>query len=180
MTLLVGEFSQVIHRILCVAPDEGSLRRLFVDFGEEITAYFGVEGNQLDLVAQKIPGSTALQFWLSFNLGKRGTLDDRVTLLGLSLDKPRPSRDFWDIADALVFWCPEKEPSTWDAFFRLPVEEMDSRQKPCIVGGVSAQAPGELSKLALEEFFKRNFDKIRFEGESETFLSSSLKWALSF
>lgn len=180
MSLLVNEFSQVLHRIVCFAPNERELQRLFNCFGDELSGSVSM-GPDLDMVAQKLPGHSMLRYWLSFTLGKRGKLNDRVTLLGMVLDGDLPSDTFLDMADALILWSPGQL-SESDVFFRIPFVKMSSN-KPCIVGGLSDIEEGakpSLRHLALAECFKRSFKRLRFEEKHETFLTSSLAWVLSF
>ncbi len=135
MSLLVSELSQIIDRITVLAPTNKSLHTLFESMAFELTTGLGTE-QILDLQLAA-PKEGPIQSWASFNLGRRGDLNVRISMMGSSLESKRLSPTALEISDAFILWLPPNDPKS-DQIFAYPISE-DAKFKPTVVVGLDSK-----------------------------------------
>jgi hypothetical protein len=122
---------------------------------------------------------------MSFDLGLRSGLRQRVQILGVALEHGDPSRDLMMANEALVLdWQPGE--SADDALLSLPLTHHNTSQ-PCLA--LLQRTPPEeklkdpvfaLRLHAQKNAFERNFRKFLVSPKPEDFLRQGLEWILSF
>jgi len=183
MSHLIFELGLVVDRILFVSPTEKRLNTCFELIASDLVTNLGPE-QDLKLVSTRLKNG-ALRSWMSFDLGMRSGLRQRVQLLGVALDQGVPSRDLLMASDAMVLdWNPGSGMD--DALLSLPLTHHNTTQ-PCL-----ALLPAPVSEERLKDpvfalrlhaqkmGLERNFRKFLVSPTPEDFLRQGLEWILSF
>lgn len=184
MSHLIFELGLVVDRILFVSPTEKRLKSCFEHIASDLVTHLGPE-QDLKLVSTRLNNNDALRSWMSFDLGMRSGLRQRVQLLGVALDQGVPSRDLLMANEAMVLdWNPGSGMD--DALLSLPLTHHNTTQ-PCL-----ALLPGPITEERLKDpvfalrvhaqkiGLERNFRKFLVSPSPEDFLRQGLEWILSF
>ena len=183
MSHLIYELGLVVDRVLVLSPTEKRLQSLFETIGNDLVTNLGPEQN-LRLVSTRL-AKGPLRSWMSFDLGLRSGLKQRVQLLGVALDHGEPSRDLLNSNEALVLdWHPGH--TSDDALLALELTHHNTSQ-PCL-----ALLPGPIDEKRLTDpvfalrvhaqktGLERKFRKLIIGPSPEDFLRQGLEWILSF
>lgn len=183
MSHLIYELGLVVDRLLLISPTEKRLQSLFETIGNDLVTNLGPE-QDLRLVSTRL-SQGPLRAWMSFDLGMRSGLRQRVQLLGVALDHGPPSRDLLNSNEALVLdWHPGH--TSDDALVALELTHHNTSQ-PCL-----ALLPGPIDEKRLEDpvfalrvhaqktSLERRFRKLVVGPSPEEFLRQGLEWILSF
>ncbi|MEO6458945.1 MAG: hypothetical protein ABIO95_00735 [Bdellovibrionota bacterium] len=183
MSHLIYELGMVIDRVLFVSPTERRLRNCFESIATDLVTNLGAE-QDLKLVSTRLEKG-ALRSWMSFDLGMRSGLRQRVQLLGVALDKGELSRDLLMANEAMVLdWTPGSIVD--DALLRLPLTHHNTNQPclallPALVDEERLKDPiFALRVHAQKSGLERSYRKLLVSPTPEEFLRQGLEWILSF
>jgi hypothetical protein len=177
MSFYTPEASLITYRIAVIAPSARELNELFEDWAMELETELEPQiKTQMRYVADfksKGPGARA---WLSANLGARGTLGVRLTLLGYNAANSLPKDEVLRRLDGLWVWAnPASEAS--QEILRLgtkaaPIEVPTLLMMP--------EHRDTFLEKALHLWSKRQVQPSKTHFGKENSLRKGLEWALSF
>ena len=122
MSELVSELSQIIERILVVAPTDKKLKEFFEILAFEASNLLNM-GKDLDL-KMGAPSTGPISAWMSLTLGYRTQFAVRLHFIGHSLDKTEGLLPPLDFVDSMLFWT---EGSEADRFITYPWSKRSAR-----------------------------------------------------
>jgi len=183
MSHLIYELGMVVDRILFISPTDKRLQHNFEAIADDLVTSLGSE-QDLKLFSTRL-NKGSLRSWMSFDLGLRSGLRQRVQLLGVALDQGDATRDLLMSNEALVLdWRPGSVDD--DVLLKLPLTHHNTNQ-PCLA---LLQQPLSTEQLqdpvfalrvhAQKTGLERNFRKFLVSPSQEEFLRQGLEWILSF
>lgn len=183
MSHLIYELGLVVDRLIFVSPTEKRLHAVFETLADDLITNLGPQ-QDLRLASTRLKKGS-LRSLMSFDLGQRSGLRQRVQLLGVSLDHGMPGKDLMMANEALVLdWQPGL--SSEDVLLRMPLTHHNMSQ-PCLA--ILPAPPSEerlqdpvfaLRLHAQKSGLERNFRKFMVSPSPEDFLRQGLEWILSF
>lgn len=178
MSLLVPELSQIVDRLLVVAPGEAHLKEAFESLSFELTSDLGTRQN-LELAATSMPEG-AIQYWTSFTLGQRAQAAVRISLVGVTLEALHKEPRLLGTCDGVLFFVPPQLAQA-NSLMSLKVSAAN-RASPWVTVGLNQKFEGQdhLASLALVEWLDRNFMHVRHLSPGPKTLAEGLEWVLSF
>jgi len=177
MSFYTPEASLINYRIVVVAPSERDLAELFEGWAMEIESELEPQiKTRLRYVANFSSTEPGAQAWLSANLGARGSMGLRLTLVGYNAAAGLPKDEILRRMDGLWVWA-NLENEVCQEFLRIgsaaaPIEI------PTLV--MYSESRDSFLQKALQLWSKRQVQPAKAHFGRENSLRKGLEWALSF
>lgn len=177
MSFYTPEASLINYRIAVVAPEAKDLAELFESWAMEIESELQPQiKTQMRYVANFKDTGPGAKAWLSANLGVRGSLGLRLTLVGYNAAQALPKDEILRRLDGLWIWANTDKPSAQE------VLRIGSRTSPIEIPTmvIFHEQKGDFLQKALTLWSKRQVQPSKAHFGKENSLQKGLEWALSF
>ncbi len=177
MSFYSPEASLITYRIAVIAASARELSELFEGWAMELESELEPQiKTQMRYVANFDSKTTGAQAWLSANLGARGTLGLRITLIGYNTAQSLPKDEVLRRLDGLWVWAnPENE--TCQEFLRIGTKTAPI-EVPTLM--MFSEHRDTFLEKALNLWSKRQVQPTKTHFGRENSLLKGLEWALSF